>query len=224
GGGIYGADIVISFMPKEPVDAEAIALVQSVQATNSSIGDQLDPLDRVPQPDTVTTEKAQDVFKSRLVGTIGRDFGRHIDQDPRSRTPLATTTVDSKSTDLAKSVPVPDFKSHGVDIHTQFGFRTDKKGPVPAQMADTPRLTLPVTAIGSKNFETAALAIDGVQKGTYYGSVKWGWRKDENKTTPVPMNFEKGQDSAPSSGFFAAAAAWNASKNTNDEASIPLPI
>jgi len=63
-----------------------------------------------------------------------------------------------------------------------------------------------------------------VQKGTYYGSVKRGWRKDAGKTSPDPIKFEKSQDAAPSSGFFKVAIAWNASKNTEDKPSIPLPI
>jgi hypothetical protein len=85
-------------------------------------------------------------------------------------------------------------------------------------------MTLPASASGSQKFETTALAIDGVQKGIYYGSVRWGWRKDADKTSPDPIKFEKSQDAAPSSGFFAAATAWNASTNTDDKRSISLPI
>ena len=123
-GDVYGADIVISFMPnKSVVDAESIALVQTAQDFNSSIGNQVDPLDEVPQPNAVKTEKAQEVFKNRLVGDIqDQNFGRQIDQFPKSRTPLANTTVDANSTDLAKSLPDPDFKSGGQKIHTRSAF------------------------------------------------------------------------------------------------------
>jgi hypothetical protein len=220
---VYGANIVISFMPNKSVDAESIALVQTAQAFNSSIENHVDPLDDVPQPSTVKTEKAQDVFKSRLVGDTN-DFGRHIDQAPESRTPLANTTAAPGSTELAKSVPEPDFMSRGLKIHTQFGFRTDKKGAQAAETADTPTLTLPASASGSQHFETAALAIDGIQKGTYYGSVMWGWKKDAGETLPDRIEFKKSKDAAPSSGFIAAATAWNASKNTEDKPSIPLWI
>ncbi len=224
-GDVYGADIVISFMPnKSVVDAESIALVQTAQDFNSSIGNQVDPLDEVPQPNAVKTEKAQEVFKNRLVGDIqDQNFGRQIDQFPESRTPLANTTVDANSTDLAKSLPDPDFKSGGQKIHTQFGFRTDKKGAQAATTADTPRSTLLASASGSQRFETTALAIDGVQKGTYYGSVVWGWTKNAGETSANPIAFEKSKDAAPSSGFFEATKAWNASKNTEDKQSIPLP-
>jgi hypothetical protein len=222
-GDVYGANIVISFMPNKSVNAESIALVQTAQSFNSSIETNVDPLDDVPQPGTVRTEKAQEVFKNRLVGGVN-DFGRHIDQLPESRTPLTNTTVDPRSTELAKSVPRPDFTYAGLNIHTQFGFRTDKKGTQAAVTADTPNLTLPASARGSQNFETTALAIDGIQKGTYYGSVKWGWRKDAGKTSLNPIKFEKSKDAAPSSGFFAAATAWNASTNTEDKRSISLPI
>ena len=214
-GDVYGVNIVISFMPNKSVDAESIALVQTAQAFNSSIGTQVDPLDEVPLPGTVKTEKAREVFKDRLVGDV-KDFGRHIDQLPESRTPLTNATVGAGSAELANSAPIPDFMSEGLKIHTQFGFRTDKKGARAAETADTPRLTLPPSASGSQHFETTALAIDG--------SVKWGWRKDADKTSPDLIKFEKSKDAAPSSGFFAAATKWNASKNTEDKPSIPLPI
>ena len=222
-GDVYGANIVISFMPNKSVDAESIALVQTAQAFNSSIGTQVDPLDEVPLPNTVKTEKAREVFKDRFVGDVN-DFGRHIDQLPKSRTPLTNATVGAGSTELAESAPTPDFMSEGIKIHTQFGFRTDKKGAQAAETADTPRLTLPPSASGSQHFETTALAIDGTQKGTYYGSVKWGWSKGAGKTSPDPVKFEKSKDAAPSLGFFAAATKWNASKNTEDKQSISLPI
>jgi hypothetical protein len=199
-------------------------LVQTNQSFNSSKEGNIDPLDDVPQPNMVKTAKGQEVFKSRLVSTIGPDFGRHIDANPSSRTPLTNMNVDSTSTDLAKSVPEADFMSSDVKIHTQFGFRSAKKGRQAAETADTPRATLPDAASGSQNFETTALAIDGAQKGIYYGSVKWGWRKDAGKTSPDPIDFQKSKDAAPSPSFAAAARAWNASKNTKDEASIPLPI
>jgi hypothetical protein len=222
-GDVYGANIVISFMPNKSVDAESIALVQTAQGFNSSIGTQVDPRDEVPLPGTVKTEKAQEVFKDRLVEDVN-DFGRHIDQLPESRTPLTNATVGAGSTELAESAPIPDFMYKGLKIHTQFGFRTDKKGARAAMTADTPSLTLPVSASGSQHFETTALAIDGIQKGTYYGSVMWGWRKEAGKTTTVPIEFEKSKDAAPSSGFFAAATKWNTSKNTEDKRSISLPI
>jgi Domain of unknown function (DUF4157) len=220
---VYGVDIVISFMPNKSVDAESIALVQTAQGFDSSIENHEDPLDDVPQPGTVKTPKAQEVFKNRLVGDIGDpNFGKHIDQLPESRTPLANTTVDANSMDLAKSVPDQDYSSAGQKIHTQFGFRTDEKGVQAATTGDTPRLTLPASASGSQHFETTALAIDGVQKGTYYGSVVWGWSKKVGETSANPIAFEKSTDAAPSSGFFAATKAWNASKNTEDKQSIPL--
>ena len=33
-------------------------------------------------------------------------------------------------------------------------------------------------------FEATALAIKGAQSGTYYGSVRWGWRTDAAGPTP----------------------------------------
>src|SRR6185295_15834809 len=65
----------------------------------------------------------------------------------------------------------------------QFGFRK-KSGAdwvkEPAELDDWP--TIPAS-VGKKNsgqiFETTALAISGTQKDAYYGSVQWGWTRND---------------------------------------------
>jgi hypothetical protein len=63
----YGANIVISFMPNKSVDAESIALVQTAQAFDSSIETHVDPLDDVPQPNAVRTEKRKRSSRTGLL-------------------------------------------------------------------------------------------------------------------------------------------------------------
>jgi hypothetical protein len=210
GTGEYGADIEISFTPNTSVDAETIALVQTAESYRSGLVGHLDPLDDVPQPSTVKTAKDQDVFKSRMVDDDVRDFGTHIDASPESRIPVYFTARDPKSKDesLASSVPRPDYKVVPSDESTrkltQFGWRTPKKGTKPAQMGDIPRLTVGEAESASQKFETTALAIEGVQKGTYYGSVQWGWRKEAGKTEATPIDFQLSKDASPSPAFFKA--------------------
>ena len=225
----YGADIEISFAPGKSVDAESIALVQTAQSYQSGRAGHVDPLDDVPQPETVKTEKDQEVFKSRMLDDmIG--LGTHIDAPPQSRTPLSYTNRDPKSKDesLASSVPNADYKVDPHDEstrkHVQFGWRTPKKGAKPAQMGDIPRLTVAQGESASQRFETTALAIEGVQKGAYYGSVQWGWTKQADTTEVEPIDFQLSKDASPSPAFFKAAEKWNVSQDSAEEASIPLPI
>ena len=61
----------------------------------------------------------------------------------------------------------------------------------------------------SNEFETTALALDGAQKGEYYGSVKWGWKKD-GAGTVSKVDFDIVSMGVPSKTFLAAATKWNA--------------
>jgi hypothetical protein len=62
-----------------------------------------------------------------------------------------------------------------------------------------------------REFETAALALDGNQEGTYYGSVKWGWTKDGSGTVSK-VDFDIVSMGVPSKNFLGAAAKWNSAK------------
>jgi hypothetical protein len=57
-------------------------------------------------------------------------------------------------------------------------------------------------------FETTALALDGAQKGTYYGSVKWGWETDGSGTLKK-VDLALISAGMPSANFLAAATQWN---------------
>src|SRR5262249_1977659 len=78
-----------------------------------------------------------------------------------------------------------------------------------AELHDGP--TLPTAKANSgKLFETTALAIEGTQKGTYYGSVSWGLKTDgAGKLSKVEM--AKASEAVPTQNFMAAAKLWNTS-------------
>jgi hypothetical protein len=63
----------------------------------------------------------------------------------------------------------------------------------------------------SNEFETTALAVDGAQKGEYYGSVKWGWKKDGSGNVSK-VDFDIVSMGVPSKTFLAAATKWNTAK------------
>lgn len=76
-----------------------------------------------------------------------------------------------------------------------------------AKLIDRP--TLPGRGKNAaQTFETVALAVEGIQSGTYMGSVSWGWSVDgAGKFTKLPFKLvSKGN---PSADFVAAAKQWN---------------
>ena len=72
-------------------------------------------------------------------------------------------------------------------------------------------------------FETTAVATKGAQAGTYYGSVRWGWRTDAaGAFTKIP--FDKVSDGVPSSTFMKAAELWNPAKSSTGKDHVDLPL
>jgi hypothetical protein len=116
--------------------------------------------------------------------------------------------------------------------------KTQKKNHQDASLTDVPQTVVPKGVEASQTFETTALAVAGAQKGAYYGSVQWGWRKGSSDNAPKLIDFQAAsrglsaargdtsvsKEAAPSSTFWDAAALWNASKTSDDKWSIPLPI
>jgi hypothetical protein len=72
-------------------------------------------------------------------------------------------------------------------------------------------------------FETSALATKGVQAGSYYGSVRWGWRTDDAGKF-MKIDLQKVSDGVPSSSFLKSADLWNSGKSSAGVANVPLPI
>jgi hypothetical protein len=183
-------------------------------------------LDNVPEPDTVNKAEDRETFKNRMVGDTN-DFGLHIDAAPASRTPLAYMTNPPKKEDMSLSDSVPGGDYQNGKKHTQFGSQTPGKKGIPAMTGDIPQMPVDKTESASQVFETTAVALEGVQKGMYYGSVKWGWTKQAGKEgldaiDEIPFGLAK--EASPSPSFFKAAKQWNASQDSAGEASIPLPM
>ncbi len=57
-------------------------------------------------------------------------------------------------------------------------------------------------------FESTALAIEGTQKDTYYGSVNWGWKRDSSGTFSM-IPFKVISQGTPSAGFLTAASIFS---------------
>ena len=195
----YGTDIKITFKPNTFVDAERIEFVQLARSVKNGR----------PHNKYDTNEKERKTAESRMVP----GDGAHIDQLPNRPSPLYPDAS-------------PGFR------------RKDAKGrwtTADATMHDQPNLTsgddqttaeAAHTGVWSQVFETAALATAGNQKGTYYGSVRWGWSWPEpaSRRAPQLVNFEVVSAGVPSATFLAAARLWNSSKTSDNAQPEDVPI
>jgi hypothetical protein len=169
------------FEPNEKVDAEKIGPVQTARSSEAdspvSIDFQNPGTNDLVNPDFATQIRGVGTSTSPAVEKTARDrmipgdqpgAGISIDARPHNRTPLGgmKDPADTKSSELSASVET-NYKHPG--------HRHGDK-PDPAWMWDIPGLVLPKGAnvAASQTFETTALALEGAQKGAYYGSVSWG--------------------------------------------------
>src|SRR5262249_39796187 len=111
-------------------------------------------------------------------------------------------------------------KYNGIGQH---GFRNkvgDEWKSQPAELDDWPtRRSSPGKKNSGQVFETTALAIDGTQKDSYYGSVRWGWERNDKAEFKL-VDFDVVSRGTPSAGFLAAADKWNKSKTSKNEETI----
>lgn len=202
-----GADIKLKFKPNATVNAEEIGLVQSVQSYVANT------------PNLTPGAKTRDIksadAKPLNTGPGETDEGTAIDQSATSNNPVYAVEND-KSTKLTDAVD---------NYFGENGWRyTDKSGvkEKTAWMFDKPRR-------GGANkdsrqiFEVTALAIKGAQAGTYYGSVRWGWRTDA-AGAHTKIDLAKVTEGIPSSTFLKAGEIWNASKTPGGKDTVDLPL
>jgi hypothetical protein len=211
----YGANIKITFKANENVDAEKIALVQTARSVMD--GKVRNIFDR----DT----KEKQVNAGRMIPK-GPDAGTHIDQLPKVRTPLYGFT-EHRGDDVSEPQP-----SGVAEIGWHFKDDKGKLRQQEAWMKDKPDLNSgdiykkasDVMKQGwSQTFETSAVAIAGRQKGTFYGSVQWGWWRLPSETF-THLAFGKKADAAASPAFMKAARLWNTSETSEGKPTIDLPV
>ena len=201
GNGSYGSSIQIRFTPNSVVRADKVALVQTALSTWND------------EPWFIGN-KAQ----SEATGARSTETGTHIDQpSPSSNTPLAAMKNPPSGMDLAASVPgtnarfgVPSAKDP--ESRKAWMFDPAALGPIPDNVAV------------SQSLETAALAVSGLQKGVYYGSVSWGWDKSAGAKSATLKPFQLLSKEAPGTEFRRASELWNASKTDQSGARIALPL
>jgi len=205
--GMDGVDMKLHFTPGKHVRAEEIGMVQTVNSTDKS---------GVNTPGTTAAEKA--VYQSRNIPTGQAGAGTRTDRIGGERNPLYGTQSTAKTTSLEGS----GASTYG---NTHHGKRfVDKTGTLQkddAWMTDTPQRSSKLVET-KMVFETSALAIKGIQAGTYYGSVEWGWQKDATGTV-TKLAFKVVSNDVPSDIFNAAAKQWGTTKDTAGNAVLALP-
>jgi hypothetical protein len=201
GGAEVGLDIVLRFKPGKRVDAKKIGMMQTA---NSLWGGK-----------TVFPSKN---FGDRAIPAGSPGAGAAIDRVDNHANPLYATDPPGAKDTLAST---PTSKFWG-----QHGWRfTNAKGKIETQDAllkDKPTINPPGKDAG-QTFESTALAVEGAQEGTYYGSVHWGWEADAaGKFKQLPLTVVSAD--VPSDSFGAATELWNKSKTAAGTDTLDLPI
>jgi hypothetical protein len=197
----HGVDIGLKFTPQDPVDARRIGLTQLVTSIKNGV-----------------VYALNDTIKQRSIPENEPGEGAHIDQDAKHGNPLYAADQSSQGETLA-STPLDE-------PHGSYGWRYRNS----IGQLDRKYATLFDRAIleghgnnSSQLFETAALAVAGNQEGMYYGSVRWGWsRNATGHFEKLPLSVASQQ--TPTATFIRAAKLWNASRTSEGQETIALPI
>ncbi len=197
-----GVKFTLSFTPNEKVDATKIGMVQAAKSYSEE-----------------SPVHMSDSNKARTVGE-GPGEGYGIDRARGYDSPVYGSAHDPAQKDLTDTAMDNAPKGETADVSStgnasyQLGYRRklpdgswDTKA---AKMNDAPQLGSRGANAGQE-FETTALALDGEQKGSYYGSVRWGWQSDAQGTFSK-IDLVKVSDGDPSANFTQAAKLWNKQK------------
>jgi hypothetical protein len=148
----------------------------------------------------------------------GLTAGTHIDRLSSYRNPIYGSVPAAGDTKLGDA-SVPAAKGqHGWHYKDVAGSPQHQDG----HLKDEPKLP-GRGADASQIFETTALALEGPQEGTYYGSVRWGWRTDGTGAfTQLPLSVISAGN--PTADFQRSAALWNAGKTSTGDETMDLPV
>jgi hypothetical protein len=234
-----GVDMLLSFLPGEKVDAVDIGLTQVIktmsEGTPYAIGETRGEKERNASLKVGSGESDNDEHLGWAIDRGGDNPNPIYGSDSPDPTGLGVGEY-KPGENTKRNLSSTSFENQEKGF-SQMGHAKSGDNPVPAKLADTPTLGVPLKPNAGQEFETTALAINGTQAGTYFGSVRWGWKTD-GEGTFSKIEFTKVTDGVPSKAFIAGAKKWNNaySKFTNPgpafikptplEAykNIPLPI
>jgi hypothetical protein len=191
-------DANITFEPGDNTDATKIGLTQVIK-------DQKNGKNNFIDPNSVTKGTDNGSYVDRLSNRNNPIYGSNSLAENKG---LEDTEKDNNKTadptDLEPGVDrnaTYELGHHYKEKEEDVDFKTKNAG-----LYDGP--TVGGGANSMKEFETTALALDGKQKGEYYGSVKWGWEKDGTGVLKK-IDFDLVSKGVPSKNFMEAAEKWN---------------
>lgn len=193
----------IKFKPNEKVNAKKIGFTQAIRKNVGGSNIAIDPAAKERMVDSGSAEgwridrissKTNPIYgASDLSGTDGLDQTNQTNNSTANPTELNPDLGRNATYDLG---------------HRYDDAGTEKKKD--AGLYDGP--TILSASSSSVEFESTALALEGDQKGMYYGSVKWGYEIDSTGAfKKIP--FELVSQGMPSNNFLAAAEKWNSAKS-----------
>jgi len=175
-------------------DARKIGLSQSLQRLSNGTAFTINP----------TTA-------NRMVGS-GPGAGHYLDRVATATNPIygaanltgSQTLADTAATNAPRGV-TPSTSNASYELGHRF-MASGTPRVKNAWLDDTPERA--PSPNSSAEFETTALAIEGAQAGTYYGSVKWGYQRNSAGVLSL-IPFALVSQAVPSQNFLAPAEAWN---------------
>jgi hypothetical protein len=204
-----GVEIDLKFTPKPPTESTKIGLIQ--KAGSVVFGS--------PKPPG-TDPKSVATYESRSIPAGEPGAGARLDQFSSLGNPIYARDQSKaySSAETLASAPLDvRYGQWGWRYKNSLG-RTEEQD---ARLWDKPNLpTAPPNS--SQTFETTAMAIEGPQSGTTYGSVQWGWERSIlGMFSKLPLSIAS--VGIPTSTFRRAADLWNASKTEMGEDVVKLP-
>lgn len=225
---VYGFGGVLNYTPKDPTDATSIGLVQIARGHEDDVknGDKILYDDKTRQSHAVKSEDSE--FSTVL---NANEEGFHVDREGSGVNPLYAVTSANPGETLSQGkteIPVKE-KGKGKDAYWegagQHGWHYIDNGQTKSQVAnifDVPNFSITKGNKGGIVLETAAVALEGNQKGRYYGSVTWGWDVAADGTF-TKNHIKLASMGAVTPTFMKAAHMWNAGTTSKGKATTDLP-
>jgi hypothetical protein len=196
----------LRFTPKDPVDATKIGLVQAVTSRDNGSPTAINP-----------------TVAARSIPAGETDEGLHIDRMASRRNPVyGMDDPTNANAALGDSTAASNAQWGWHYRPSIFGFDLGFVAHQDATLYDGPALP-GHGPNASQIFETTALAVEGTQAGTFYGSVRWGWRSDaSNNATLLPLSVVS--VGVPSASFRIASDLWNENPTSTGASTLELPV
>lgn len=201
-GGKTKLDANITFEPGDNTDAKKIGLTQMIKNQQDGKDYAIDPNAKTKMTDDGHGIDRISNKNTPIYGSSSLAAGKGLEDTEQDNNREKTAAINLEPG--AKRNASYELGHHYKVNKEDKDFKTKNAG-----LYDGP--TVEGGANSMKEFETTALALDGQQKGEYYGSVKWGWKKDGTGALKK-IDFDLVSKGVPSKNFMEAAEKWNDGK------------